>query len=405
MRMLIGLLFCCLPWLADAAPSYRVDYLIGFDPEAGEAQFSMTVTPGDGRLQRLRFTIDPARHSQIKADGRLSHKGDRYTWRPPAEGKATLRFRYKVDRRRDGDTYDARITDDWALLRADRLFPPASTIAPDGAVAEARLAFELPEGWTNQEIGYPFSDSLKRYLIRNEDKRFQQPLGWMIAGQVGTRRDLVDGMEVVVAAPKGDPMRRNDVLAVINTSALAIREAFGRLPEKLLIVGAGDPMWRGGLSGPSSLYLHSDRPMISENGTSALLHEIVHVVTRIRGEKGQDWIAEGFAEYYSIRLLQRSGLISEPRAQKAFEWMQDHGKSIKRLSATASSGKRTARAVTLLHALDEEIRRATRDEKSLDDVTRQLVGRGRISLAELEEATDKVIGRESKVLRSGILGV
>ena len=405
MRILFGLLLCCLPWLAEAAPGYRLDYRIGFDPAAGEALFSLTVTPEDGRLQRLRFTIDPDRHRALKADGRLSRKDNRYTWRPPAEGRATLRFRYKVDRRRDGDTYDARITRDWALLRADRLFPPASTIGPDGAVADARLVFELPEGWSNQEIGYPLDADGSGYRIRNEGKRFQQPLGWMIAGDVGTRRDQIDDMEVVVAAPKGDAMRRNDVLAMLNTSALEIREAFGRLPAKLLIVGAGDPMWRGGLSGPSSLYLHSDRPMISENGTSALMHEIVHVVTRIRGEKGQDWIAEGFAEYYSIRLLERAGLISGPRADKAFEWMRDHGKAIKRLSATASSGKRTARAVTLLHELDEEIRRATRDEKNLDDVTRQLVGRGRISLAELEEATDKVIGRRSKVLRSGALGV
>lgn len=403
MRTLWSLLLCCLSWAALAAPEYRVDYRVGFDPEAGEALFAMTVIPGDGRLQRLRFTIDPERHSAIKADGRLTRKDARYTWRPPAEGEATLRFRYKVDRRRDGNTYDARITDDWALLRADRLFPPASTIAPDGAVARARLAFDLPEGWTNEELGYPFSDSLERFLIDNPGRRFQQPLGWMIAGQVGTRRDLIDGMEVVVAAPKGDALRRNDVLAMLNTSATEVRAAFGRLPEKLLIVGAGDPMWRGGLSGPSSLYLHSDRPMISENGTSALLHEVVHVVTRIRGAKGQDWIAEGFAEFYSIRLLQRAGLISEPRAEKAFEWMRDHGKSVQRLSATSSSGKRTARAVTLLHELDAEIRKASKGEKDLDDVTRQLVGRGRISLAELEEAVDGVLGRPSKVLRSGVL--
>ncbi len=403
MRMLWSLLLCCLSGLAMAAPEYRVDYRIGFDPEAGEALFAMTVTPGEGRLQRLRFNIDPKRHSALKADGRLSRKDNRYTWRPPAEGKATLRFRYKVDRRRDGDTYDARITDDWALLRADRLFPPAATIAPDGAVARARLEFDLPEGWSNEELGYPYNDSLKRFIVDNPGRRFQQPLGWMIAGQVGTRRDLIDGMEVVVAAPKGDALRRNDVLAMLNTSATEIRAAFGRLPEKLLIVGAGDPMWRGGLSGPSSLYLHSDRPMISENGTSALLHEVVHVVTRIRGAKGQDWIAEGFAEFYSIRLLQRAGLISGPRAEKAFEWMRDHGESIRRLSATSSSGKRTARAVTLLHELDAEISRATKGEKDLDDVTRKLVGRGRISLSELEAAVDGVMGSKSKVLRSGVL--
>lgn len=403
MRILVVLLLCGASWMARAAPEYRVDYRVGFDAEAGEALFAMTVTPADGRLQRLRFSIDPERHHSLKADGRLTRKDHRYTWRPPEEGAATLRFRYRVDRLRGSGAYDARITPDWALLRADRLFPPASTIAPDDAVAEARLRFDLPRGWTNQETGYPFSASLGQFQVRNPGKRFQQPLGWMIVGDVGTRRDDIHGMEVVVAAPKGDAMRRNDVLAMVNTAALSIRDAFGTLPGKLLIVGAGDPMWRGGLSGPNSLFLHSDRPMISENGTSTLIHEIVHVITRIRGEPGQDWIAEGFAEYYSIRLLERSGLISGPRADRAFDWMRNHGKSIRRLSATSSSGKRTARAVTLLHELDAEIRDATGGEKDLDDVTRQLLGLGRISLAELEDSVDRLIGRPSRVLRSGLL--
>ena len=408
MLLRLALLLICLLPMVDAAaagkaPRYRLEYVIGFDPPEGEAIVRLTVTPRDGRLQRLRFTIDPDRHRAVDGDGRLSRDGNRYTWRPPGQGAATLRFRYKVDRQRDNGAFDARITDSWALLRADRLIPPAAALAPDGAIAEASLRFDLPDGWGNQEIGYPYSESLKRFLVHNPGRRFQQPLGWMIAGEVGTRREFIDGMEVVVAAPKGEEMRRNDIIAVLNVAAIEAREAFGALPEKLLIVGAGDPMWRGGLSGPSSMYLHAERPLIGENGTSPLLHELVHVATRIRGAKGQDWIAEGFAEYYSVQLLRRSGLVTESRAQKALDLMRAQGESVRRLSATASSGPRTGRAVILLGELDEEIRRASRDEKSLDDVTRQLVGKGRISLAQLKAATEKVLGRPSKVLETPLL--
>jgi len=408
MLLRLALLLICLLPMVDAAaagkaPRYRLEYVIGFDPPEGEAIVRLTVTPRDGRLQRLRFTIDPDRHRAVDGDGRLSRDGNRYTWRPPGQGAATLRFRYKVDRQRDNGAFDARITDSWALLRADRLIPPAAALAPDGAIAEASLRFDLPDGWGNQEIGYPYSESLKRFLVHNPGRRFQQPLGWMIAGEVGTRREFIDGMEVVVAAPKGEEMRRNDIIAVLNVAAIEAREAFGALPEKLLIVGAGDPMWRGGLSGPRSLFLHADRPLISENGTSTLVHELVHMVTRIRGADGDDWIAEGSAEFYSITLLNRAGLLSDARRDRAFEWMRNHGRAIRSLDGGRSSGPMTARAVILFRELDREIRQRTDDERSLDDVMQRLVEIREVSREDLAEVVEDLTGRPSDVLKSPLL--
>ncbi|MBD8524242.1 hypothetical protein [Pseudomarimonas arenosa] len=389
---------------ADAPPGYRVDYRLGFQPDEGLASLAITVTPGSGHLKRLRFKLDPERHAGFAGDGQINVDKTTLTWRPPEDSKATLRFTYQVDRRRGKHEYDARITPEWALFRADRLFPPAATIAPDGAEAKAFLRFDLPQGWTNAELGYQ-RDQAKDdvFQINNPGRRFQQPLGWVIAGEVGTRREYLPEFEVVVAAPKGDTLRRNDVLAFVISSAEEMRHAFGRLPPKVLIAGAGDPMWRGGLSSPNSLYLHADRPMISENGTSSLLHELVHVITRIRGAKGQDWIAEAFAEFYSIQMLARSGLISDSRADKAYAWMKNHGRKVKSLSAKSSSGPRTARGVTLLADLNKEIEQATGGEQNIDAVTQQLVGKGRITLPQLRDAADQVIGKPSKVLRSSVL--
>lgn len=391
--------------LAQAAepPHYRIDYRLGFQPTDGVATLAITVTPGSGRLDRLRFKLDPDRHAGFSGDGEISVDKTTLTWRPPQQGAGTLRFTYKVDRMRDKHEYDARITDGWALFRGDRLLPPVSSVAPDGAVSDAWLRFELPKDWSNADIGYRYHEKLGAYQIHNPGRRFQQPLGWVIAGDVGTRREYMPEFEVAVAAPKGDTMRRNDVLAFVISSAEEMRHAFGHLPPKILIVGAGDPMWRGGLSSPNSLYLHADRPMISENGTSSLLHEMVHVITRIRGEKGQDWIAEAFAEFYSIQLLKRSGLISESRADKAYAWMRNHGRKVTNLAAKSSSGPRTARGVTLLFELDQEIERATKGQENLDAVTQQLIGKGRVSLEQLREAADKVLGRKSTVLRSAVL--
>jgi hypothetical protein len=385
-----------------APPSYRVDYRVGFLPASGEATVAITIAPGSGRAQRLRFTIDPERHLGFEGDGAIERGDKQLTWRPPRAG-GQLRYRYRVEQARNGGAFVARMTERWALLRIDRLIPPVAVLAPDEAVSRATLRFDLPKGWPTADVGYVYDRERNLFPIENPGRRFHRPLGWMIAGDVGNRRERIDGFEVSVAAPRGTAVRRNDLLAVVNSTAFEMREAFGGLPPKLLIVGAGDPMWRGGLSGPNSLYMHGDRPLISENGTSTLVHEMVHVITGIRGTIDHNWIAEGVAEFYSIELLRRSGLISETRAERAFAWMENHGRKVKRLPARNSQGPRTARAVVTFKALDDEIRAATNQQRDLDDVVRKLMGRGRISPAMLRETAAEVMGRAPRSLPAALI--
>jgi hypothetical protein len=133
------------------------------------------------------------------------------------------------------------------------------------------------------------------------------------------------------------------------------------------------------------------------------VHELVHLVTRIRGVEGDDWIAEGSAEFYSITLLNRAGLLSDQRRDRAFEWMQNHGRNVRTLTGARSWGPQTARAVGLFRELDREIRRATNDDKSLDDVMHQLVDVREVSREDLAAAVEDVMGRPSRVLDTPLL--
>ena len=131
--LLFALLFALLSALASTAsaatPDYRVDYRVGFMPDDGIATVAINITPGSGRAQRLRFSIDGKRHHAFDGDGRLDVEGETVTWRPPKSG-GTLRYRYRVDRKRAAGEYDARMTADWALLRIDRLIPSVAVLAP-----------------------------------------------------------------------------------------------------------------------------------------------------------------------------------------------------------------------------------------------------------------------------------
>ena len=408
MTALIRLVLLCLLLASSLHAAertrYDIDYRVAFVPAQGVADVAMTHTPGSGRTTHLEVRFDPSRYSQVRAQGgTLRNTGDRWTWVPDPRRASTLRWRYKVDHQRRGGGYDARMTRDWVIVRGDDLVPSMSVRTTAGSDSSARLFFDLPPGWTNVDTPFVHTRDRKGFVVVNAERRFDRPVGWMIAGSVGTRREFIDGMEVSIAGPVGDPVRRNDALAFLNLVAPEMRAAFGDLPSKILIVSAGDPMWRGGLSGPRSLYLHADRPLISENGTSTLVHELVHLVTRIRGVEGDDWIAEGSAEFYSITLLNRAGLLSDQRRDRAFEWMQNHGRNVRTLTGVRSWGPQTARAVGLFRELDREIRRATNDDKSLDDVMHQLVDVREVSREDLAAAVEDVMGRPSRVLDTPLL--
>ena len=73
------------------------------------------------------------------------------------------------------------------------------------------------------------------------------------------------------------------------------------------------------------------------------------------------------------------------------------------LTGARSWGPQTARAVGLFRDLDREIRRATNDEKSLDDVMQQLVEIREVSREDLAAAAEDVMGQPSRVLDTPLL--
>lgn len=388
--------------IASAATSYDVDYTVEFLPKQRQVAVTITLDPADGRATRLDFPMDPKRYTDVTGDGTIERKGDRLIWAPPKKG-GELRYRVAVNQERRGGGFDALMTDDWVIVRGDDLVPSARVRTTKSADSRARLRFKLPTGWTGADTPYVLNHARDAFVVVNSARRFDRPVGWIIAGDIGTRREWIEDMEVSVAGPKGEDLRRNDILAFINATAPEMRRAFGRLPTKVLLLGAGDPMWRGGLSGPRSLFLHADRPLISENGTSSLMHELTHVITRIRGEKGEDWIAEGLAEFYSIELLNRAGLLSDTRRQRALQWMKRYGRDVKRLHRAFSSGERTARAVTLFAALDTEIRKKSENRFDIDNLTQSLMDRGRVTQEDLRDEAERLLGAPSEVLNTPLL--
>ncbi|MBN8431675.1 hypothetical protein JF535_12515 [Microbulbifer salipaludis] len=367
---------------------YEIDYRVQLDPADDFARVAIVLS-GSTLPSQLTLHVNPARHLDITGE-HLALEGNRAVWQPKP-GRAQITYRFKIDEKRSSGRYDSLMTERWAILRTDKLIPPISTRAPKSLRSRATLQVNTPENWNTLA---PYAkDEHGVFQLNDPGRRFVRPKGWMISGRIGSRQDVIDGTDTVVAAPLGKGVRRQDTLAFLGWTLPELKKVFPEFPEKLLIVMAGDPMWRGGLSGTRSLFMHADRPLISGNRTSSMLHELVHVGTGIRGDKESDWIVEGIAEYYSLKILRRTGGISERRFQGALEGLAKWGEESPNLLVRRSSGPVTARATVVLHQVDEQIQVLSNGKRSLDDVVTALAKeRGEVTLKKFRALAEEAAG-------------
>jgi hypothetical protein len=369
----------CLALVAAGLPAAHAQGQLAPPTLPYELVFEATLLPterlarvrlrmGPNQIDRMVFRIDPERHMNVRGDGKVVVEGTSATWEPPRIG-GSLRYDFRVDALRGAAAYDARISEQWAIFRGSDLFPAARVLAADGSYSRSRLRLRLPKGWS---VAVPYERSADgTFVVENQHRRFDRPTAWMALGRLGVLREKVAGASVAVAGPFKQKLRRQDILALMRWTLPSLRSVLGELPPRLLVVGAGDPMWRGGLSGPSSVFVHAERPLIEGNGTSPLLHELFHAATGATSVVDGDWVVEGLAELYSVELLVRSRTMSRRRYERVLAGIAERGAGAP-LLGRSSEGASTARAVSVLRDLDAELRGRTEQQKNLDDVVAEL---------------------------------
>lgn len=394
LRLASALLTLLLP-LCALADTYQLLYHAKIDPDSGTARVQIELN-GDSLPQELSLNLSSGRYSDLHSDQPLELKKKRAVWHPSGPN-AKLSYSFKINERKGSGSYDSRITKDWAILRSDKLIPPMSVTAPGGLRSHAELQLDLPEGWSSA-LPYP-EVGADRYRLHDPGRRFVRPKGWLIVGHIGSRQDFIADIDTKIAAPLGEDVHRQDALAFLSWNLPELKKVFPNFPHQLLIVSAGDPMWRGGLSGTRSLFMHADRPLISGNRTSSMIHELVHVATGIRGDKQSDWIVEGLAEYYSLEILRRSGGISQRRYDESMDKLAEWGREAPSLLVKRSSGPITARAVGVMREVDREIREKSHGEACIDNVARALAKRrGEVTLARFRKLAEKAAGAPIEAL-------
>ena len=365
---LLALLCLAAPGAAVSAPTFDVRYDVLLLPGDGIARVTIHLD-GDGLPEALRFRVDTRRHKDFTGDGEIDMEKGRLVWRVPSEG-GKLRYEVIIDHDRDGPGKDAAITDRWALFRGEDLVPSMAVNTEVDIESDATLELHLPAEWSVVTPWEKIGDDT--FAIEQTHRFVDRPTGWVLAGRLGVTRETVAGVRLSIGNPWRHDLHRLDILALLRWTLDDLVEVFPNHPERFAIVGAADPMWRGGLSGPDSLYLHADRPLIQRDGTSPILHEMVHSFMHARAGEDGDWIVEGIAEYYSLALLRRSRTFSKRRYERSLEKLREKGRDVDDLLVAHADHAVAARGAVLLAELDERIRAATKGRKSLDDVAQVL---------------------------------
>lgn len=380
---------------STAKREYDAHYQVTIDPADGAIVVTLSIRQPRNLLRELSFPSASAAVRDMSADGSLNVGETAISWLPPDTG-GQLRWRVQVANERDQGEYDAWLDSEWGLFRAEDIIPRARSRSLKGSTSNTTLSFDLPPGWSAVTEYSSLRDPIE---VRRPDRRFDQPTGWILVGDIGVRRETIAGVRVAVAGPQGQAVRRMDMLAMLNWTLPELTALLPAPLGRLTIVSAGDPMWRGGLSAPASLYVHAERPLISENATSTLLHELMHTALSIRAKPGFDWIIEGLAEYYSLELLRRGSAISDRRYRRAIAELADWAEQADSLCAATSTGATTALAVTVFSQLDEEIRDRSAGSSTLDDLLRELLKMdSAVDHARLSSIAAELTGQSSDVL-------
>ncbi|WP_443700061.1 hypothetical protein [Pseudomonas sp.] len=400
-QLAASLVLLALSTPAWCAKKVDLDYHVKLLPQSDQAQVRVSLSQGSA-VRSLDFELGrDGDYSDFQADGQWTVSGHRGLWQPSAD-KASLTYRVRLSHARKPGAYDARITPSWALFRGEDLVPTAHLDQQDGVELVSRLVFELPTGWKSVETAWPRIGK-HTFRIDNVSRLFDRPTGWMLAGNLGSRRVRLGETDVTVASPKGQAMRRMDVLTLLTFVWPQVEAAFPRHPAKLLIVGASDPMRRGAFSARDSIYLNSRTPLVSENGSSPLIREVVQAIGRFNNHDTSDWIGEGLTEYYAIELLRRGGGITDERYAAIQARLTREGKDVTTLRGEHVSGATVARAVVVMQELDREIRVKTHNKRSLDDLAQAVMRANSINTRAFVQLAESIIGESSVVLDSKLL--
>jgi len=376
------LLSACPARIALAQPraTFSVTYIVTIsatNPKIARVRWELE---GIHEVEHLHLQFRGIPLKRLRASGRLDVDSQGARWYPGGP-YGHLSYSVPIDHRRGtGGKLDSHAAPRWIITRARQLFPKISlTVTPRAegiARSRSRLIFRLPQGW---ESAAPLP-RLERHTfeLKDENHMLARPRGWFALGELQLAHEEIADIMVQIATTPKAAVRPEQVYELLNPTLPRLKKLLRADMPILLIARADDPMWRGGISGKDSFFVHADRPLRTPDQTSPYLHELFHVLQPNGTAADADWIAEGLAEYYSVELQRRAGMLDADQLARALHSFERYGKWNVNLTEQHDNAATNNSAPLVMYALDQRIQHATAGKKKLDDVVTLLAQEGGI---------------------------
>ena len=363
--------------MATPEATFSIDYIVTISTKAPEVAHVRWELAGIEEVKDLRLRFPADRIKGVHGSGKFHPFDGGLLWEPGGP-YAHLTYRVKINHARgQHGRFDSYATRDWVLSRAHDLFPRINIECYPGAPrakSRARLIFRLPRGWRSAAALPAVGPDT--YRLDEPGKILDRPRGWFALGKCTIDRQEIAEIMVQLARMPGSTVEPSELFRLLTTTLPALKKLLLARPETLLLVNAPDPMWHGGLSGERSFYMHAGRPLRTPDKTSPWLHEMFHVLQPYKPAPDADWIEEGLAEFYSLELQRRGGLVDDDAYTRALGYFERFGLWNVDLTQQQDNAATNNSAPLVMYALDQRIQHATAGKRRLDDVVTQLAKEG-----------------------------
>lgn len=392
----VALVVCATGGATHAKETFAIDYIVTISqkhPDVARIRWELS---GIDEVQELRLQFPSERLGQFRGSGTLEPIPGGLRW-VPGGPYAHLTYRAKINHiRGQHQRYDSYAARNWILTRAHDLFPRIAIACTPRATAQAksraRLIFRLPSGW-HSAAALPAS-ATDTYGLHEPGKILDRPRGWFLLGEFNLEREEVAGIMLQVARAPGSALESKALFRFLDSTLPPLTKMLSAEPDTVLIVSAPDPMWHGGLSGEHSFFMHAGRPLRTPDKTSPYLHELFHVLQPFRPASDGEWIAEGLAEFYSIELQRRTGLVDAAAYRRGLGYFERFGLWNVDLTQQHDNAATNNSAPLVMYTLDQRIQHDTAGKKRLDDAVMQLVkDGGEVDTARFQAAIDAITGK------------
>lgn len=377
-------------------PTFSIDYIVTIPattPQIARVRWELAGIQ-EVRSFRLRFPAE--RFEAFEATGKLQPSDEGLVW-TPGKPYAHLSYRVQVKHVRGQQLrFDSYAENTWAVTRAQDLFPRIDIDCGAGLKeppkSRARLIFRLPRGWRSAAALTPLGTDT--YQLSEAGKILDRPRGWFALGKLELHRQEIGRTMVELARVPGAKPSAQEIFLFLDQTLPGLKKLLYAGDGRLLVVNAPDPMWHGGISGEQSFFMHAGRPLRTPDKTSPYLHELFHILQPFRPAKDADWIQEGLAEYYSLELQRRAGLIDAAAFSRALGYFERYGLWNADLTRQQDNAATNNSAPLVMYALDQRIQRASAGKKRLDDVVAVLAQEGgEVSTARFFQIVHQVSGK------------